>query len=346
MRAFHTYRPSSSQANPEGRRLAWLLAGWVVICAGEVLATTPSDAPKTNAPGTATNATSVAQTNAPAPLRAPESPREFFNAGTRQLADGKLREAEAFFETALASQNVRLQPPALYNLGHVRFSQGVAELKKGPKSGPTSTQARTATAAGASSVQDAADALASNDVQRMVSSYVRGRGTRRELNAAIKAVKRAIEVHGITLAKWQRSSSDFKSATEMNKADADAAHNAQVVDRSIARLIDSLQELQQAANMLGQKKQELGDKMKELKGRIPEPDMPPGAPGDEEEEEDQPKGPEPDQQEGETREGKEMPLTPEQAEWLLQSFKLDANRRLPMGFEATEPSKPRERLPW
>jgi len=91
---------------------------------------------------------------------------------------------------------------------------------------------------------------------------------------------------------------------------------------------------------------ELGEKMKELKGRIPEPDMPPGAPGEEEEEEEQPKGPEPGQEEGETREGKEMPLTPEQAEWLLESFKLDANRRLPMGQEATEPTKPRERLPW
>jgi hypothetical protein len=262
------------------------------------------------------------------------------------MAEGKLREAEAFFETALASQDARIQPPTLYNLGHVRFSQGVAELKKGPKSGPTGTQARTATAAGTSSVQDATEALASNDVQRMVASYVRGRGTRRELNAAIKAVKRAIEVHGVTLAKWQRASADFKSATELNRADADAAHNADVVDRSIARLIDSLQELQQAANALGQKKQELGEKMKELKGRIPEPDMPPGAPGEEEEEEEQPKGPEPGQEEGETREGMEMPLTPEQAEWLLESFKLDANRRLPMGQEATEPTKPRERLPW
>ena len=324
----------------------WFALFCLVVCAGPTWANTPSDTAKTNAVGAATNSAAISPANAPAPMRSPESPREFFNAGTRQMAEGKLREAEAFFETALASQNVRIQPPTLYNLGHVRFSQGVAELKKGPKSGPTGAQARTATTAGTSSVQDATEALASNEVQRMVASYVRGRGTRRELNAAIKAVKRAIEVHGHTLSKWQRASSDFKSATELSRTDADAAHNAQVVDRSIARLIDSLQELQMAANALGQKKQELGEKMKELKGRIPEPDMPPGAPGDDEEEEEEPKGPEPAQQEGETREGKEMPLTPEQAEWLLESFKLDANRRLPMGQEATEPSKPRERLPW
>ena len=262
------------------------------------------------------------------------------------MNEGKFREAEAFFEAALGSQEAGIQPSSLYNLGHVRFSQGVAELKKGPKSGPTSSQARTAAAAGANSVQDATEALASNEVQRMVASYVRGRGTRRELNTAIKAVKRAIEAHGNTLAKWQRASSDFKSAAELDRADADAAHNANVVDRSIARLIDSLQELQQAAAALGQKKQELGEKLKELKGRIPEPDMPPGAPGEDEEEEEQPKGPEPGKEEGETREGKEMPLSPEQAEWLLESFKLDANRRLPMGPESTEPTKPRERLPW
>ena len=295
-------------------------------------------------PAKSTNSSAFAPISAA--TRAPESPHEFFNAGTRQITDGKLREAEAFLESALGSQEAEIQPAALYNLGHVRFLQGVAELKKGPKSGPTGDQARTATAAGAGSVKEAADALASNEVQRMVSSYVHGRGTRRELNAAIKAVKRAIEVYGNTLTKWQRASSDFKSAAELNPTDADASHNANVVDRSIARLIDSLREMQQAAAALGQKKQELGEKLKELKGRIPEPDMPPGAPGEDEEEDEQPKGPEPGQQEGETKEGKETPLTPEQAQWLLESFKLDGNRRLPMGQEATQPSKPRERLPW
>src|SRR5215471_1348533 len=54
----------------------------------------------------------------------PSTPREFFNAGTQELRDGKLREAEASLETALASQNSSLQPPALYNLGWVRFVQG------------------------------------------------------------------------------------------------------------------------------------------------------------------------------------------------------------------------------
>jgi len=41
---------------------------------------------------------------APEPVP-PETPREFLNAGTRQLCAGKLREAEASLETALASQD-------------------------------------------------------------------------------------------------------------------------------------------------------------------------------------------------------------------------------------------------
>src|SRR5262249_10314 len=62
----------------------------------------------------------------------PSTPQELFNAGTQKLHPGKLREAEAFLESSLSSQTERLQPLALYNLGHVRFGQGVEELKKGP----------------------------------------------------------------------------------------------------------------------------------------------------------------------------------------------------------------------
>ncbi len=70
----------------------------------------------------------------------PATPRESFNAGTRQLKAGKLREAEALLESAVASQNQGLQPPALYNLGLVRFGQGAEELKKGPPAKPTAAR--------------------------------------------------------------------------------------------------------------------------------------------------------------------------------------------------------------
>src|SRR5437868_3908593 len=77
-------------------------------------------------------ASTPASTSADSRETAPSKPRELYNAGTREFKSGKLREAEALLETTLASQDERLQTPALYNLGHVRFSQGKEELKKGP----------------------------------------------------------------------------------------------------------------------------------------------------------------------------------------------------------------------
>ncbi len=285
---------------------------------------------------------SAAETSASPELGAPNSPREFFNTGTQQLRAGKLREAEASFETAIASQNARLQPPALYNLGHVRFGQGVEELKKGPAAGPTAARSKAAEQRAGEAISSADEALAGDDVQKMVESYQRGRGARKELKAALEAVRRALAVYAATLAKWERSAGDFKSALELKGKDADARHNADVVEQCMARLVDSLREMQQCKNGMGNKETELSQKLKALKGRIPGSQMPPGAAGEEdEEEEDSPRGPEPGQKEAPSKDGKEMKLTQEQAGWLLQAFKLDAGRPLPMARPF--PAKPKDR---
>jgi hypothetical protein len=276
----------------------------------------------------------------------PDTPREFFNAGTRQLNGGKLREAEASLESALASQDQRLQPPALYNLGLVRFGQGAEELKKGPAAKPTAARGQVAKQQADTAVLQAEEALAGEDVQKMVAAYLRGRGARRELKAATQAVRRALQTYGTALTKWERSSGDFKSTVELNKADSDAQYNAQVLDRCIAKLVDSVQELQQSMNGMGNKEQQLGDLLKQLKGRIPAPDMPPGAAGDDEDDDDQPLGPKPGQEEGPTKEGREMTLSPEQAGWLLEGYRLDSERRLPMGGELPSQPKDRPRRPW
>ena len=277
---------------------------------------------------------------------APSSPREFFNAGTQKLREQKLREAEAFLESVLASQREHLQSPALYNLGHVRFGQGTNELKKGPAAGPTLDRGHKAAEQTDEAIRSAEEALGGNDLQKLVGSYLRGRGTRKELNSAIKAVRQALETHSSALKKWQRASGDFKSAVELNPGDAEAQQNADTMDRLIAKLVDSLNQLQQSAAMLGDKKRDLGDKMKQLRGRIPEPDMPPGAAGDEEEEEDMPQGPKEGDKEGPAKEGEQMSISPEQAGWLLESFKLDSDRRLPMGQKDTADPKDRKKRPW
>ena len=276
----------------------------------------------------------------------PTTPREFYNAGARQLSAGKLREAEASLETALASQNQRLQPPALYNLGLVRFGQGVEQLKKGPAAKPTADRAKAIAQQADAALHQADEALGGNDVQRMVAAYLRGRGTRKELKAATEAVRRALQVHGAVLTKWERGSGDFKSTLELNNADADARHNSDVLDRLIAKLVDSLRELQQCMNGMCDKSQKLGEALKKLKGRIPAPDMPPGAAGDSDEDEDQPLGPKPGQEEGPSKDGKEMTLSPEQAGWLLDAYRLDSERRLPMGQGPAADPKDRSRPTW
>jgi tetratricopeptide (TPR) repeat protein len=275
----------------------------------------------------------------PAP---PTTPREFYNAGTRKLREGKLREAEPLLESALGSQQDSLQPVALYNLGHVRFGQGLEELKKAPPGRAALAAGQAASQQTDQAIRAAAEALAGNDLEKMVEAYRRGRGRRRELKAALAVVRRALETHGATLNRWQRAAGDFRSAVELDPSQADARHNAEVVDRWIAKLVDTLNELQQLANAMGDQKRDLGEKIKQLKGRIPARDMPPGAPGDDEDEdEDQPMGPQPGQTEGPTREGEELTLSAEQAGWLLEGFRLDAERRLPM--EQKEQAEPRDR---
>jgi tetratricopeptide (TPR) repeat protein len=262
------------------------------------------------------------------------------------LRDGKLREAEALLESALASQMERLDSPALYNLGHVRFGQGSEELKKSPAARPTLARGRSAARQADEALALVDEALAGNDVQKMVAAYVRGRGVRKDLKAVTEAVRRALGAHGAALGKWQRASGDFRSALELNAADADARLNAETVDRSIAKLVDMMREMQQCSGALGDKNKELGEKLKQLKGRIPGGDQPPGGAGDDDEDEDSPFGPKPGQEEGPPKDGKEMPLSPEQAGWLLDGYKLGSDRRLPMVMGKEGQPKDRARPTW
>src|SRR3954471_107065 len=117
---------------------------------------------------------SASFTNSPA-APGPVQLREFFNAGTKQLRSGKLREAEAMLETVVASQSQQLQPSALYNLGHVRFAQGVEALKKAPPGGATVGAGRGATQHTDDAIGIANEALAGDDVQKLVAAYLNGR---------------------------------------------------------------------------------------------------------------------------------------------------------------------------
>jgi len=270
----------------------------------------------------------------PAQPAAPETSPGQFNAGTRQLRDGKLAAAEALLQNAVAGQDARVQPRALYNLGWTRVAEGAEILKEGKdaKGRATVTHANNLTAAAGEAVRQIDEALSSANEQQMVAAYLRGGGVHREINAATKAVRQALAAQQQTLAKWQRAAGDFRSAAELSGADADATYNAEATERAIAALIDKLTQLQQAAARMAAAGKELGEKLQELKGKIPAPDMPPGAPGDDAEDENLP-GLQPGQQEGATKTGDEMKISPGEAEQMLNGYKLGGDHPLRWGDE-------------
>jgi len=286
-------------------------------------------------------------TNFPPPATA----RDFYNAGARLLAATNFAGAETMFESALATQDERVQPSALYDLGHTRFGEGAELLKKGPDAQKVSAQGGAALAAGENAIRSAESALAETNLDRMISSYLEGRGARRELRAAEKAVKSAMETYGKTLLKWQRAADDFKSAAEMNPADTNAARNAEIVERRIAKLVDSLRQIQEMMGAMGKSKQDLGKLLSKLKGQIPAPNAPPGATG-EDGDDDEGQGVQPDelagQKENAPREGEQLParLSPDQAGQILDGLSLDGGRRLSMSDKQGTPPGDRKGRNW
>jgi len=272
------------------------------------------------------------------PERAPETPRDFYNAGTRKLQENKLREAEAYLETSLARQDGAVQPAALYNLGHVRFAQGSELLEKAPQSSRVTAGAQSAVSYGAAALQEIETAQQSRQLDSMVRAYLHGRGARKDLNSAMKAIRRALETYGEVLGKWNRCLGDFQGAAELNLANHKARGNADIVCRHIAKLIDRIRMMQQAMMAAAQMQQELGEKLQQLRGQIPDDAMPPGAPGDGEEEDEMPNGLQPGMQEGPSKQGEEQSISPEEAGQILNGFRLDGDRRLPMGGD--QPGKP------
>ena len=112
-------------------------------------------------------------TNSAAPP-VPASPREFYNAGTKMLAATNFAEAEKYFEAALAAQDERVQPAALYNLGHTRFDEGSELLKKGPDAQKVRRAGKRGFGGGRP--RDSSEvALAENNLNKMIAAYLEGR---------------------------------------------------------------------------------------------------------------------------------------------------------------------------
>ncbi len=272
-------------------------------------------------------------------LSVPVTARDFYNAGTRLLCGTNFLQAEKMLAASLAQQDERLQPLAMFNLGHVRFADGAAILKNGPDAQKVSARGNAALAAGEEALRAGESAEAENNLAKMVNAYLNGRGARKELRDAEKAVKTALETFGKTLTKWRRAADDFHGAAELNPADTNALHNAETVERQIAKVVDELQKMQQMAGQMAGKKDQLGKMLGKLKGQIPAPDAPPGGKGEGDEDEDGKgkDGVKPEslagKEEGEGREGEQMQmlLSPDAAGQMLDGISVDGTRRLPMG---------------
>lgn len=322
-------------------RPGWPTRAGLSLCVATGLGLTVGTGLLRAAPPASQQAT-TAVAAAEAPLK---TPRDFYNAGTRQLQQGKLREAETWLQTAVASQDPKLQRLALHNLGHVRFRQGVQALQQAPAARAAAGRGERACALADQAIRLADEALQRDELEALVAAYINGRGARKQLREAAEAVKRALEEYSAVLTRWQRASGDFKSAHELGR-DPDAQHNADLVDRQIAKLVDQQLALQLAMQACSQKKDGLRAKLGELKKRIPEELLKQcqnGEEDDEEDEEPQPKEPKPGQQEPKPREGRERLMSPEEALRLLDSLKVDAYRKLPMGWEEQANPKDRDR---
>jgi len=279
----------------------------------------------------------------------PVTAREFYNAGAKLLAANNFAAAEKMFQSALAAQDERVQPPALYNLGHTRFAEGAELLKKGLDAQKAMAQGNAALEAGEQALHQGESSLAENNLEKMVAAYLEGRGMRHQLRDAEKAVAAAMETYGKTLQKWQRAADDFKGAAELNPADTNATHNAKIVERNIAKLVDSLRQMQEMLGAMGKQKQDLGKMLSKLKGQIPAPNAPPGAAGDDDEDEP-PMQPDAlaGQKENAPPPGDQLqiPLSPEQAGQILEGLSLDGTRRLAMSDKEGAPPKDRKGRNW
>jgi hypothetical protein len=280
---------------------------------------------------------------------APQTARDFYNAGTKLLAATNFNSAEQMFESALATQDERVQPLAEFNLAHTRFADGADILKRGPDAQKVSAQGDTALAAGENAIRSAQSALAENQLDKMIEAYIEGRGARKNLRDAEKSVQAAIEAYGKTLQKWQRADDDFHNAAELNPTDTNATRNTEIVEKRIAKLVDELRKMAAMMGALGKQRQDLGKLLSQLKGQIPAPNAPPGGAGDGDED-DGGSGnggvlPESlsGREENSGREGDQIqvPLSPDVATQILNGLGVDGSRRLSMSDK--DASKPKDK---
>jgi tetratricopeptide (TPR) repeat protein len=271
------------------------------------------------------------------------TPRELYNDGTEKLRAGKFTDAETYFQNAIAVQDPRVQPAALYNLGVTRFKDGDHERTNSPDPERTAAAAAHSMDNAGDAMSTVAAALESDDVNAMVQAYLRGRGAQKDLKNAAAAVKAALETDASVLTKWRRASGDFRSTLELQPADQGALTNADLVDRHIAQLVDKMRPLSSQRGAMSQLGGQLRQMLQKLKGKLPQNigDQMPGDDGEDDGGDVPPKQLKGGGEEGPVKTGSQAQMTQEEAMRLLNMLRLDQERKLPGG--GGEPTKPLDR---
>jgi len=264
------------------------------------------------------------------PTALPQSPRDLFNLGTKELRAGHWREAENALDAAVNGNDEAVQPLALYNLGQVRFRAGQETLKGTASSADLEAKSEHGIQSADSAIKAVNAALAGDDYQAAISAYRMGTATLTILKKTSDAIKGSEDACANVLARWHSADDDFQSAAELRANYENAKANAGIVEQQIADLTGEEWRLREIQEAVTAKRDELQKQLDALKRRLP-PEDTKGQEGQNDDTKDPSKSSKPEDQDTKGDQGKEMVLTPAEAMRLLSSLHLDLSRQYSAG---------------
>ncbi|MSS99099.1 MAG: hypothetical protein CK541_03715 [Opitutia bacterium] len=274
--------------------------------------------------------------------------RALHNRGTQRLAEGDLAGAEEALRASLGRDIDPLRPPALHNLGHVRFGKGKSAL--GERSAGDVTELSIARSyleaadADISDMKDQIELLDKAKAEGREPDYVPataalggGINTFRTIKKLIPKEEAMVAKRNGVITLWTRSVGDFRGAHELDAADGPALANAEAIEELLRALRRETRALEEAIEAQRKKLEELRAVIQELIKRIPDDKLPPNAEGEGDEDEEnflpperrkpragggEPKAPKP---------GEEQKMTEQEARGSLEGLKNEFGRKMPAG---------------
>ena len=285
--------------------------------------------------------------------------RELHNRGTQRLAEGDLAGAEDALRASLGRDVDPLRPPALHNLGHVRFGKGKSVL--GGKTAGDVTELSIARSyleaadADISDMKDQIELLDKAKAEGREPDYVPataalggGINTFRTIKKLIPKEEAMVTKRIGVVAAWTRSVGDFRGAHELDAADGQAKANADAIEELLRALRRETNALEEAIEAQRKKLEELRAVIQELVKRIPDDKLPQNAEGDEEDDENflPPERQKPKAGKGDPKEGKpgeEQKMTEQEARGSLEGLKNEFGRKMPAAGQGGKGGKPADK---